>query len=255
MGKLLLAAACLFLLQSASRADEPAADPIAAKITAAKDAFYAERDKADEALIKLLEKKEATAKQAGDLKTLEAVRAELEVFRNEGSLPKLVPLTIYDSSLKSARTKLENVYLGAIKTYTQKDKLDEAKALQKELDEFRAPKAVAEKPNADPLQPNSVWVAIENGAEVSRMTIKQRDKESFVAEVISTKLNSEKVVTGNIKEGKISWLAKDSKVVKGKAGANEEGELAKDPAGYVLNMTWRGTAGGGSGKYQFRLVK
>jgi len=133
MGKLLLAAACLFLIPTVSHAQEPVPDPIAAKITAAKDAFYAERDKAEEVLLAALARKEAAAKQTGDIKTIETVRAETEAFRKEGTLPKSVPLTTYNTSMKTARTKLENVYLATIKTYTQADKIEEAKELQAEL--------------------------------------------------------------------------------------------------------------------------
>jgi hypothetical protein len=230
MGKLLIVAAYLFLVQATSRAEEPAADPITAKITAAKDAFYAERDKAEQALIVLLEKKEATAKQAGDIKTIEAVRAESEAFRNEGTIPKLVPLTTYDTAMNQARAKLENAYAAGIKAYTLADKITEAKELKKNLDEVLS---VDKRPlpKEDPFQVNSVWVRPDY-----KLVVTQRQGERFLARY--TGKRHDRIVSGTYKNGEVRWYRKEAKILQGDPDADHIGKLSKDDKGWKINFTW-----------------
>jgi hypothetical protein len=250
MVKLLIAAVCLFLIQTAGRAEEPAADPIVAKITAAKDTFYAERDKAEQALIVLLEKKEASAKQAGDLKVIEAVRAESDAFRKEGILPKLVPLTVYEAAMKLARTKLENNYLAAIKDYIKQDKLDEAKILQTALDELRAGPKKNLVPN-DPFPAKSVWVSEQGGEDSSVLTVLQRKEDKFEGQITSQKVD--RLIFGTVSNGKVSWDAKDVKALKGSKGPNNVGTFETDEKGPLIKLRWYG--GGKSGGSTYRLKK
>jgi hypothetical protein len=263
---------------------EPQQDEIAKKITAAKDTFYAERDKAEQTLIDALMRKEATAKQAGDLKSLEAVRAELDAFRKEGKLPKLVPLTTYEMAMKSARTKLENVYLAAIKTYTQNDKIEQAKGVQTLLEEFRNPGSKAKqgdapkldplpldsenpleisKPaesktsapppaivrpafGADPLQANTVWRGTDN-----TLTITERKDDQYRA-VYTNGKSFERQVRGTIKDGKLTWVLKDVVAIKGQPGGDHYWVLERTDKGFKLNQT---TSDGKLAKISLTLVK
>lgn len=230
MQKLLLAAAFLVFVSSILQAEEPAADPIAAKITAAKDAYYAERDKAEQGLIVLLEKKETAAKQAGDLKAIEAVRAEAEAFRKDGKLPKLVPLTAYENAMNQAKTKLQAAYAAGIKSYALADKLEEAKALQKQLD---AVLAVAPRREEDPFIVNSSWTR--PGGE-AKIVVLQRQGEKFIAKYTGNK--TERLVTGTIKDRDIHWKGKDSKIIRGPADGDHDGKISKDEKGWKIDFTW-----------------
>jgi hypothetical protein len=245
MVKLLIAAVCLLLIQVAGRAEEPVADPIKAKITAAKDAFHAERDKAGQTLIVLLEKKEATAKQAGDLKSLEAVRDEIAAFQKHATLPKLVPTTAYESALKIARTRIETEYATAMKVYTQQMRAEEVKQLQQQLDELLQGKKSAppatnaglefkieisglDKPSAgepgaaaDPFQAKSIWRSNDNV-----LSVLERQGESFKANYRGPAF--ERVVQGTIKDKKILWLAKESEILTGDPGTDHEFVIVHD---------------------------
>jgi len=117
--------------------------PAKAKVRIAKEAFYSDRDKAETALIGLLTRRLETAKKSGDLKTLEALQAELDTFRREGTLPKLVPIREYEIALKLARVKYENVMAAGVKTLTQSGSLEEAKELDQQLKEFQAASVVS----------------------------------------------------------------------------------------------------------------
>lgn len=116
-------------------------NPTQAKVRVAKEAYYADRDKAEAALMGLLTRRLETAKKSGDLKTLEALQAELDAFRAEGTLPKLVPIRDYEIALKLARVKYENVMTAGVKALTQAGSLEEAKELDQKLKEFQTASA------------------------------------------------------------------------------------------------------------------
>ena len=228
MAKLFLAFAFLSLLQAAGRAETP--EEIAKKVTAAKDAYYAERDKADQALIELLTKKETTAKQAGDIKAIEAVRAESDAFRKEGKLPKLVPLTLYETAIKQAQTKLDNAFKQAIKAHTIADRLEDAKALQKQLETLLSS---APRREEDPFVVNSTWVR--PGGE-QKLLVLQRQGEKFSAKYSGPRV--ERIVTGTIKDQTIQWEGKDSKIIRGPADGDHTGKMSKDDKGWKIDFTW-----------------
>jgi hypothetical protein len=128
--------------------------PLMAKVRLAKDAYFADRDKAEDMLIALLDKRLEAAKKSGDLKTLEALQKEIDSFRAEGKLPKLVPTRDYESALKIARARYENALTSSIKSLTQAGNIDDAKAVSLQLEEFKAQTAAnpdAALPNKAPL--------------------------------------------------------------------------------------------------------
>ena len=247
MCKLLLVAACLVFIQAASLAEEPMPDPIAAKITAAKDAYYAERDKADEALIKLLEKREAAAKQPGDLKALEAVRAEFEAFRKEGTLPKSVPIASYESSMKLSRIRLDSAFKSCIKDLIKSDRVEEAKEVQAQLETL----VQAQYKNVDPFQQNTLWIGNFNMLDMG-IQVTHRDGEKFKARFVHGP-DVIRDVIGTIKEGRFIWLANDVKAIKGGQGADFSGTVLFDLQGPFIEYGPRGRDGNITEKRILRL--
>lgn len=78
-------------------------------------------------------------------------------------------------------------------------------------------------PVADLLVKGSVWLG-----EMPKMvfTILERDGESFKARFVQPAFDRE--VAGTIKDGKISWLAKDVQATRGNKGGDNEGKIFPD---------------------------
>ena len=238
MMKLLLTITCLISCCAAPVFAEDE-DPIAKKVAAAKETFYADRDKAEKQLLELMTRRENTAKQAGDLKNLEAIRAEIAAFRSEGTLPKIVSPKDYETAMKLAKTKLENAYTAGIKNYTQAEKLDEAKQIQSLLDELKAgaPAANAKAEFNDPFVPNSVWV---NEKQTQFITVRERKNDTFTANY-TTFVNGKRHsfnVKGTIKDGKFEWLGKDAIDTEGNdTKYHSSGVISKDPLGDRIDFS------------------
>jgi len=224
----------LLLVSATLQAQEP--DVIRMKISAAKELFFKERDKAEQKLIELLTRQEQAIKQAGDLNALEALRAEISGFRNEGKVPQLVSVKEYETAYKTAFAKYEKAYLEGIKSYTKQDQIFQAKDLQAELEKVRADYLKIPPAVVDVLQPNSVW---SHTAQAQTLTITSRKNGKF---------------EGVVNEGnKITWLAKDTTVVKGgKTTTDHYGTVVKDEQGYKLVIDWKrpGAAGQSSMRLQ-----
>jgi hypothetical protein len=156
MRALLLLSLSFIPLHQLLAADE---SPTASKVRIAKDLYYADRDKAEAALISALTRRLEAAKKSGDLKTLEALQTELDAFRSAATLPKLVPVRDYETALKVARTKYENVMAAGVKALTQAGSLEEAKALDQQLKDFQASAVAAAtaKENAAPAKEVFSW--------------------------------------------------------------------------------------------------
>ena len=127
--------ACGVLVGGVAAAAED--DAVEKKLTAAKEEFAKSVEKAKAGLLADLKKRQDDAQKAGDLKLVEKAQAETKAFDTNGTLPKLVSVKSYESQLKTARAKLEDVYVGSVKQYTKDGKFATAKAIDKELDEFR----------------------------------------------------------------------------------------------------------------------
>lgn len=142
--------------------------PTASKVRIAKDLYYADRDKAEASLISALTRRLEAAKKSGDLKTLEALQTELDAFRSTATLPKLVPVRDYETALKVARTKYENVMAAGIKVLTQAGSLEEAKALDQQLKNFQATAVAAAtaKENAAPAKEVFSWNQFPDPAKI-----------------------------------------------------------------------------------------
>ena len=115
-------------------------------------------------------------------------------------------------------------------------------------DGLAAPAAPAPKAAADPFPKNSVWV---RDVPASTLTVTDRSGETFRARFVLGGA-IERDVSGVVKDGKVKWLARDVKLVKGGPGGDNEGTLARDPTGDVLNFTYQ--QGTQSGTFTLRRV-
>ncbi len=102
----------------------------------------------------------------------------------------------------------------------------------------------------DPFLPNSVWMSDSPRRVLS--VIDRKDK-SFQARF---ELADDFVrdVTGTIKDGKLSWFAKDVRVIRGDAGGDNYGTIMSDGTGDRIDFVWRADDGT-SGTYSLRLRK
>lgn len=223
-------------------------DSIGQKLTVAKDDFEKAAERARSELIADLKIKADAAQKAGDLKALEMLQAELKAFEGSGQLPKSVPVKSYESQLRTARAKLEMAYELAVKLYTKDGEIALAKVAQRELDEFKKAGSVGASTPADPFKVKSVWV--DNEAR-QVLTVTERKGEKFTA-TFQIGDRFERVVTGTIKDGKLNWLSKDVRVVRGGPGGDNHGTLSSDKIGDKIDFVWRGD-NGGSGTFTLRL--
>ncbi|MBX9585158.1 MAG: hypothetical protein K2X87_33035, partial [Gemmataceae bacterium] len=97
----------------------------------------------------------------------------------------------------------------------------------------------------------SVW-ARDNPRGV--LTVTERKGERFTA-TFEVGNDIERVVTGTIKDGKLSWLARDVRVVRGGGpGGDNHGTLGSDESGEKIDFVWRGD-NGSTGTFTLRLRK
>ncbi len=100
----------------------------------------------------------------------------------------------------------------------------------------------------DPFQPKSGWV---NVGQKMTLTVLERNGEKFIGRFeIGDAIDRE--VTGTVKDGKLSWLAKDVRAIKGGVGGDYQATLTSDKVGDILDFVWR-IEKGGSGAFSLRL--
>lgn len=200
-------------------------DPVEQKLVESKAQFESATENARTALIEALQKKEDSAKKSGNLQLLLAVQADVKAFEENGDLPKSVPTGVYEGQMKRARVRLEAAYSEAVKLYTKDGSVELAKAVQKELDEFKIPS------DTDTLKKGTVWrgmlkASIAGGEPKSyelTITILDRAGKRFTARYeVGGQLRE---ITGTIERGKIQWLAKDVKVIRGSQGFDYTGKV------------------------------
>jgi hypothetical protein len=126
----------LFLIAMISSSTLFAQDSVTQKLDNAKSDFETAAEKAKNELLKLLQKKEESAKKAGNLQLLQEVQAEAKLLEEHDEIPASVSTIGYDKQLLTARRRLVGSYKDAISRYTKDGNIDLAKVIQKELEEF-----------------------------------------------------------------------------------------------------------------------
>ncbi|MEX0728310.1 MAG: alpha-L-arabinofuranosidase C-terminal domain-containing protein [Planctomycetaceae bacterium] len=98
---------------------------------------------------------------------------------------------------------------------------------------------------ADAFRAKSVWIG---DSPKQTLTVLERHGDTFRASFTSEVFDRE--VTGTIKNGELSWLAKDVRALKGRAGGDNYGTINGD----TIDFMWR-DGNGGSGSFSLRLKK
>jgi dsDNA-binding SOS-regulon protein len=115
------------------RADD--AEAVKEKLFQAKKDYGAEVQKFKKAITDLLDKREENARNKGDKKVLDQIKAERDAFEKTGEMPQIVPSSIREP-LRSARIKLNTAYSLAVKDLVRLKMDDAASATEKEQQEF-----------------------------------------------------------------------------------------------------------------------
>jgi hypothetical protein len=95
----------------------------------------------------------------------------------------------------------------------------------------------------------SVWTN-----ENITLTVLRVDGETFEATFVMAGDNIDREIKGTIKDGRVSWLAKDVHAVKGNAGGDNSGTIVTDRIGQKIDFVRREN-NGESGRYTLRLSK
>lgn len=125
-----------FALCAALAAAADPADPVAAKLAKAKDAYGAEWAKFQKAVLESFDVRESAARQAGDKKLVDRIKADRDALVANGTIPATIP-AILKQRQAAMRFPLESAYKAAIKEYTRTKKDDAAIATEKELKRFQ----------------------------------------------------------------------------------------------------------------------
>lgn len=144
---------------------------------------------------------------------------------------------------------MEEAFSNTIRQYTKDDKIELAKAVQQELDSFKATPPSLTAIAKDPFQPKSVWV----GDAGQVLTVTERRGESFRA-TFKIGQNIERDVSGSIQKEKLLWLAKNVRAVKGREGGDNHGTIIADNASHKIDFVWRDESGK-TGNFTLRLSK
>ena len=116
-----------------ARADD--VDMAKGKLFQAKKAYDDEMQKFKKTIADLLDKREDTARNAGNKKVVDQIKAEREAFEKTGELPSVVTSAIREPVVL-ARTKLDKAYTVAIKEFVRLKTDDVAEATEKEQQDF-----------------------------------------------------------------------------------------------------------------------
>jgi hypothetical protein len=92
----------------------------------------------------------------------------------------------------------------------------------------------------------SVWTN-----ENITLTVLRVDGETFEATFLMAGDDIDREIKGAIKDGKVFWLAKDVRAVKGNAGGDNTGTIATDKIGQKIDFVRR-EKNGESGRYTLR---
>jgi hypothetical protein len=140
MSRFLAAVAVCFALIVPGRADD---DPIKTRLDEARQQYRETIERSRKNILDMLEKKEAIARDKGDKKAVDAVKAEREAFNDKDVVPKSLT-TDYTKDVSRAQAAMTAAFETAIKDYTKAKKDDDASKVEEELKAFK--KEISAKP-------------------------------------------------------------------------------------------------------------
>ena len=110
-------------------------DPIGKKLDEAKAAYQANLEEGRKAVLAWLEERETKARDEGNKKTVDQVKAERAKYQRDGVAPVGTPAEVA-KKLTEARQAMEAAYAAALKDYSRAKQDDLASAVEKQLEEF-----------------------------------------------------------------------------------------------------------------------
>lgn len=198
----------------ASRGDD--GDSIKTKLDKARSAYESEKEAIRKSILELFDKRETEAREKGDKKLVDLIKAERQVFEERPEIPKWVPLAIQRRAILARETMI-TAYQTAVKEFLKAKKDDEAALVEKELKLFQEAGTTPVKPPvnpvADSLQVGTLW----SGTRVATNTIPwslkvlRREGNRFSGEITIDKtrtymvegaINGEKITFTTEKKGK-----------------------------------------------------
>jgi len=108
-------------------------DAITSTLEAAKFTYAEETDKIRAAVLDFFDKREDTARKAGNKKLVDEIKADRNKFEQSKDIPNSLP-AVLKNRITKARGALESAYKRAIKEYTAAKQDEEATATEKELE-------------------------------------------------------------------------------------------------------------------------
>jgi hypothetical protein len=215
--------------------DEP--DPIKDSLEEAKATFQSELEKLRSQLLENLDKAEEKARQSGNKKLVDQIKAERAVFEKEGKLPRAVATSDYQQKKSKARATLVAAYLSAVTAYSRAKMDARAEAVESERKRFEQDLPL------DAFQPGSVWRGktditvigtTEKHSTAATLIVLERNGSSFKARFEDGTAIRE--IRGTIDKGAIGWRATNVTAIQGGQGHNTGGKLRG--TAIVLGAEW-----------------
>jgi hypothetical protein len=169
----------------------------------------------------------------------------------------------YEADMRTASKPIQSRYITALEdlqtSLTKRGDLSSALAVRQEVRSVKQNStsqtaggltqvAEANPKMADLIQPRTVWVGDGENARLT-LTITERRGETFRASFeVGSKIIRE--VSGTIKNGKLTWNARDVHVIKGTRGGDNVGIVNGDK----IDFEWR-SATGGKGTFTLQRTK
>jgi len=179
-------------------------EPIAAKLTRAKEAYAAAEETFRKGVLERLTAEEARATKAGKKAAVDQVIADREAFEASGTLPKSLKLTDLQAQRARARLDLTNAYKRAISDFTRKRMRVEADAAEREMAEFQSSVA------GDQLKPGTVWRGQKRylkggppGLHPFELRVINRNADTFKGIIIEEDMSHD--IAGAVQGNKIEW--------------------------------------------------
>jgi hypothetical protein len=213
MSRFLCLVFCALVATLASWAQPDETDPIKAKLTAAKTAFDAQKEKFADSIAKQFDAREAAARKEGSKKLLDELKIERKHFDEKGLLPRATTAAVRQQML-TAIAKLDAAYELAIKQYTMVKKDEQATSVSREQNAFKR-QIERFASGLDFFQVDTVWkgsyssvVVVKGKMKETRMELDMqvvdRDGKSFKL-AISYGDGVQAEADGTIEKGKLEW--------------------------------------------------
>jgi hypothetical protein len=133
----LLLALPFLAVTSSLRAED---DPVKEKLEKKKADYEVDIEKYHRAVTEYFDRRETAARNAGNKKLVDQIKAERQTFTDDGELPKAAPAALRQGRA-AVRAKLAAAYEVAVKEYTRAKKDDAAAEAEGELRLFKASKS------------------------------------------------------------------------------------------------------------------